>query len=127
MTTIFACQKTEEAPQVVETTVIEADDQIFGTSGGTILTTRNASQNRFVDLENASLNSSNVLTDEGITYPFILKGTYDNPSLTTLDRFRGCHSIVYSMPPTTATSSNTTDKSQHRIFRAANRTLCNWG
>jgi hypothetical protein len=114
----YGCQKMGDASQSTEFNPTESADRIFESPSGTVMT-RAASDNRFIDLENASLSSSKVLTDGGFTYPFIVKGTYNNPSLTTSERFRGCNSIIYSMPPTTASGSVTNDKSQHRIFSGA--------
>jgi Polysaccharide lyase len=71
---------------------------------------------RTIDLENAYLASNLDLNDDGINHRFITKGTYHAPEIIWEEYFRGCHSIAYTMPPTTASGSNTTDKSQHRIF-----------
>ena len=71
--------------------------------------------NRIIDLENASLGTGSILTDDGYSYAFITKGAYNTLCITNSDQYRG-YSIAYAMPPTTVSGSITNDKSQHRIF-----------
>lgn len=74
---------------------------------------------RYISFENASVDSSTYnLTEGANTYPFIRKGDFRAPVLTSSQKYRGSYGIAYQMDPTsgTAADGNTTDKSQHRII-----------
>ncbi|MFL9482757.1 heparin lyase I family protein [Chitinophagaceae bacterium LWZ2-11] len=86
-----------------------------------------SSDNRVIDFENASLAPDMTLTDDSYTYAFITKGTYNNPYITNTDKYRGCNSIVYSMPHTAVSGSVTNDKSQHRIFSGSDANALTFG
>lgn len=105
---LFACSKENAEADKLDNPGITTESTKASTTAGS---------NLFIDFEGASIASSNFyLTNNGVTYPFITKGTYVNPVLTTLEHFKGNSSIVYQMPQTTISGSVTNDKSQHRIF-----------
>ncbi len=114
---ISSCQKMAE--QHVQ--------QVSPSQASTVLSTLSSSDNRIIDLENASLGTGSILTDDGYSYAFITKGTYNTPYITNSDQYRGCNSIAYAMPPTTVSGSITNDKSQHRIFSGSDANALAFG
>lgn len=82
-------------------------------------TAASAAPNRYIDAENATINSTTLtLTDNGRTYVHIKKGEFVNPWISPSQYYKGTHGIGFEMNPTsgTAPDGQSMDKSNFRII-----------
>jgi Polysaccharide lyase len=82
---------------------------------------------RLISFENSTFAGNYDLTESGIVYRFIKKGTFYAPPVIAGNAYSGHNCIQYQVAGSTAQGGETTDKSQHRIFSGSDANALTFG